>query len=248
MSLPQELIDKIFSHLSLDEPQTLRNCSLVAKSWVYPSQKKLFETVCISSSTHSSWADRISPANIELLLHVRSITYTLDMASQFHFPAYRIDSISDYLPSFHNLESLILSSIDLRSKLDISQQVRNFSAFQHTLASLSLWGCSISSGALTTVVNYFPNLAGLQLRAPIYRPAPEPVPLLSRPLRGRLSIQLFMTKDIPVLDRLSDLPPELDELAICGLSSRPMPYNRIVATYAGGVKHLRLLRGVAGER
>ena len=57
-----------------------------------------------------------------------------------------------------------------------------------------------------------------------------------------------MTEDIPVLDRLSDSAPELDELAICGLALRPMPYNRIIATYAGSVKHLRLLRGVQGEQ
>jgi len=50
-----------------DESQMLRNCSLVAKSWVYRSQKRLFETVRISTLTRNLWVDRISPANLELL-------------------------------------------------------------------------------------------------------------------------------------------------------------------------------------
>jgi hypothetical protein len=46
---------------------------------------------------------------------------------------------------------------------DISQQVENFSAFRHTLSSLSLWGCHVSSRALITVVNHFPNLVDIGL-------------------------------------------------------------------------------------
>jgi len=181
MCLPQELIDEIFSYLPVppNEPQTFRNSSLVAKS------------------------DSISPSNLELLHHVRSLTYTLG-----------IDSLGDYLPSFRNLESLVLSSMDLPS--GVSQQVDNFSAFRHALSSLSLWSCYVSPGALITLVNYFPNLINLQLHAPMYRMDYKPSPPLSRPLRGRLSVQKFRCYDLPVLDRLSDLPPELDELVIGG--------------------------------
>ena len=71
----------------------------------------------------------------------------------------------------------------------------------------------------------------------------KPAPALSRPLRGRLSVQTFRTHDLPVLDRLSDLPPELDELVIGGVAQTAIAYNRVVATYAGNVKQLRLLRG-----
>jgi len=237
MSLPLELIDEIVNNLPPDEPQTLRNCSLVAKSWVHRSQKRLFETVRISRSTRSSWVGSISPANLELLRHVRSFAYILDHTAWLRFPAYRTDSLGDYLPSLRNLESLVLSSMDLQS--DISQQVENFSAFRHTLSSISLWECRISPGALVTVVNYFPNLVNLQLRASTQAADHEPVPPLLRPLRGRLSVQKLRDHHLPVLDRLSDLPPELDELVLGGA----IAYDHIVATYARSVKRLRLLGG-----
>lgn len=241
MSLPAELIDEIVYYLPTDEPQTLRNCSLVAKSWVHRCQKRLFETVSISKSTHSSWANSISPANIELLYHVRSLTYLLDPNGWFCFPAHRVDSLGNYLPSLSNLESLVLSSMDLQS--DVSQDVGNFSAFWHTLSSLSLRSCYVSPGGLIAIANCFHNLTDLQLYALIHTEDQEPVPTLSRPLRGRLTVQTFRSQDLPILDRLSDLSPELDELVIGGTPQTGISYGHIVDTYGRNVKHLRLLRG-----
>ena len=48
MRLPQELLDEILSYLPLDDEwdeQSLRNCSLVAKSWVDPMRRRPFKTV-----------------------------------------------------------------------------------------------------------------------------------------------------------------------------------------------------------
>ena len=242
MRLPQELIDEIFSYLPLNEPQTFRNCSLVAKSWVNRSQKKLFETVSISQSTYGSWVDNISPTNLELLHHVRSLTYTLSTTARVRFPGYNIGSLGGYLPSFRNLKTLVLSSMDLPS--GVSQQVENFSTFRHTLSSLSLWSCFVSSGAVITLVNYFPNLIDLQLRAPRHRVDYTQPPPLSRPLRGRLCVQNFKIYDLPVIDRLSDLPSELDELVICGIHAQmEVSYDHIIAAHAGNAKRLILLHG-----
>ena len=242
MRLPQELIDEIFSYIPLNDLQTFRNFSLVAKAWVHRSQRRLFHTVSISKSTYDSWVDNISPTNLELLHHVRSLTYTLGTTARVRFPGYRIDSLGDYLPSFRNLETLVLASTDLPS--GVSQQIENFSAFRHTLSSLSLWSCYVSSGAVITLVNYFPNLIDLQLRAPMHRVDYKPSPPLLRPLRGRLCVQKFKIYDLPVLDRLSDLPPELDELIIGGTPTQtPVSYDHIIATYAGSAERLRLLHG-----
>jgi len=238
MRLPPELIDEIFSHLSLDEPQTLRNCSLVAKSWVYRSQKRLFETIHISELTHSSWANSISPANLELLHHVHFLT--LHTTTWWcHIPVHGIHHLSDYLPSLYNLESLVLSLMHLR--VDFSQ-IKNFSAFRLTLSSLSLRNCHLSTYVLITLVNYFPNLVDLELRIPIYVGDYHRVPPLSRPLHGRLSVQTCGI-NLPLFDELSDLPPELDELFLGGGFQGVIQYDHMVATYAGSVKCLRLLCG-----
>ena len=62
MNLPQELLEEILSHLPLEDEQgkqSLQKCSLVAKSWVNPSQRRLFETVEIQDKTLNLWLDDI---------------------------------------------------------------------------------------------------------------------------------------------------------------------------------------------
>ena len=50
--LPQELLDEIVAHLPSDDVKTLRACSLVAKSWVYPAQRLLFFFVELHARDH----------------------------------------------------------------------------------------------------------------------------------------------------------------------------------------------------
>ena len=239
MRLPPELIDLIFSHLSLDELQTLRNCSLVARSWAHRSQKRLFETVQISRLTYSSWVEGISPENLELLRHVHSLTLSIT-GPRCPVPTSLIDDLGDYLPSLHNLKSLVLSSLNLESG---SPKVENFSAFRLTLSSLSIWRCYVSTGAFIILVNYFPNLVDLQLRSPLPVEDYKPVPPLLRPLRGRLSAEGFNDHTLLLLNHLSNLPPELDELATGGTGQGTIGYDHMVAAYVGSVKRLRLLHG-----
>ena len=49
--LPCELVDEIVTHLRCDE-RALRNCSLVARSWTYPSQKLLYARIYITPETY----------------------------------------------------------------------------------------------------------------------------------------------------------------------------------------------------
>jgi hypothetical protein len=48
--LPQEITDYILDHLH-DEPETLRQCCLVSRSWIQGSRKNLFGLVIFNSST-----------------------------------------------------------------------------------------------------------------------------------------------------------------------------------------------------
>ena len=63
MNLPRELYDEILSHLPSDDRRSFQNCSLVAKSWVNPSRRRLFETVDIRASTSRAWRVNIPPAD-----------------------------------------------------------------------------------------------------------------------------------------------------------------------------------------
>ncbi|KAF9643104.1 hypothetical protein BDM02DRAFT_3123844 [Thelephora ganbajun] len=72
MDLPQELLDEVLNRLPLDDKYDqlpLRNCSLVAKSWVQPGRRRLFETREIREIC-CSWLDNIPPTSDGLLQHV----------------------------------------------------------------------------------------------------------------------------------------------------------------------------------
>lgn len=73
--LPQELIDEVVGYLSLDDGKSLRSCSLVAKSWIPPSQKRLLESVkahALLEAAMQSWKNNVLP-EYALLQYVRSL-------------------------------------------------------------------------------------------------------------------------------------------------------------------------------
>ena len=209
MNLPQEIIDQIIYNL-VPDVSSLRSRSLVTKSWEHTSRKWLFNDVFISGKTYQQWVDRIAPENVEPLRHIRFFTYIPDgrAGGKMH----RIDTLHRYLLSLCQLERLGLSSMFLGP--DVLQQTGLFSAFQQILSSLGLAGCHTTSSALIAIINYFPLLVSLDLQSVSYEEVGEPVPRLSRPLRGRLVITECSARSRALFDKLSNPSPELDELVL----------------------------------
>jgi hypothetical protein len=136
MNLPPELLDEIFSYLPPDDRELLRVCSLVAKPWVYPAQRRLFSSVAITLDTRRLWKDYISPVNTELLSHVRWLRYFARYHRLLRWNLPRIEALINYLPSFCRLQSLTPRSVRIKS--DFSKRIEIFPAFQRTLSFLSL--------------------------------------------------------------------------------------------------------------
>jgi len=127
MSLPQELIEEILSYLrSRDkrDQQSLRNCSLVAKSWINPSRRRLFKTVVIRKRDRQSWLDKISPSNTELLRHLRSLCFSgsgpWELAPFTRFT----EDLYVYFPSLRRLRTIGLSGAHISS--DIPERIEMF--------------------------------------------------------------------------------------------------------------------------
>ena len=247
MGLPQELIDEILSYLSLDDEhgkQSLRSCSLVAKSWINPSRRHLFETVAILelTGTLQSWLDSIPPANDDLLQHVRSLSLMFTTRPIDLRPVRHVDVLQDYFPFLHQLRHLSLSSAHLLS--DIPQRVDLFSAFRHTLSQLSLGRCEVATSALGALIDYFPNLNRLNLSRITRGLDDEPVSPVSRPLVERLYTSgLYGTMGF--LDQLSGLGLVFEEIVLDERASAHL-VERVADAVGMSVKHLRLLQPLRG--
>jgi len=238
MRLPVETIDKILGHLPSYDEKSLRSCSLVAKSWLGPSQRRLFVSAFISPETYQSWLDNISPRNTGLLRHLRSLVYVAPRSEHnLSHPPFQIDNdLRDYLPSFCQLQDLTLSSLDIRPITPAYTEL--FFAFQHTLSSLSLVCVSTTLNAFATLVGYFPNLRNLEIHSMSFEAGGRPAPRLPCPLRGKLLVQWNKETDRELfLDRFPGLDLEYEELVITGEYEQ-----RIVAAVEDNLKCLEVTR------
>lgn len=244
MDLPPEIVDEIIGHLPVYDEKSIRNCSLVAKSWVHPSRRRLFENVHLRPDNLKSWLRHVSPMNVKLLQHVRSLSYRIANTPDLpHGRMDRVDLLRYYSPSFHQLRHLMLSTGCLQSLI----QIWDPSAFQHTLSSLSLWFCCLTASTLVTLINYFPNLAQLDLGGLIHEPSDQPIPPLFQPLR-KLSVCEFNTyHDMGLLDQLLGLRPRCDEVAV-GISAADPPVlaQRVIDGVETTVKRLKFKGSLAG--
>lgn len=246
LELPPELLDEIISHVPLDGEESLRNCSLVAKSWIHPSRRRLFESVDIWGNKRSKlWFDTISPTNSGVLQHVRSLFCQITDASHSPgVPTSSFDLIRDYSLSFRQLRRLTLFSGYLPS----FTQIGTTPTFQRTLSHLCLWCCHVTVSALVTFVNYFPSLARLDLVELSHKAGGQPAPPFSRPLE-KLSITEFGTDgSLGLLDQLMELRPECDQVTVGVFWSLcPSLAQRVVDGVEASIKCLSLESDLAGS-
>ena len=242
MNLPLELVDEIVSHLPSDDKQSLRNCSLVAKSWIHPSQRLLFEKVEIDQRNLQSWVDNISPTNTVLLGQIRQFSYKEYPKAETE-PAHC--TLRDYFPSFRQLRHLTLLFASFQP-----HHTKLFSTFQHSLSTISLSGCSITKNAFVTLINYFPNLAHLHLRGLSCHEKDEPSLPLSRLLFKSLYVTVWRADSLFLLDELSRSGLRFEEVIVSGMIPKPSwPEftRRVVGIFGAHVKYLRIRGSPEGK-
>ena len=228
MILPPELVDEILIHLQHDK-QALQNCSLVAKSWTYSSQKHLFTDISITTSTYRKWREIASPTSAELLQHAHSlICYQSQSLHDFH---------EDYFKSFHRLQFLSLERI---RDIDLDA-VHFFLAFQNSLSSLSIFRVSLALDALIKLLGYFPNLRKLYLNELTFCAEHRTTPPPSISPLGMLSLSTFSVKNADILlRRLCELELEYDELYIYEVHGNISHIHSVVSACAKTLTHLKL--------
>ena len=244
VTLPPELVDKILEHIPSTRTgrQALVACALVATWWTGPSQRRLFSSVEIHGGNYEQWMNGVvlSRSKDHLLEHVRSLSHSRGIGCEVELRDLPSDS-GQYLSALHNLHSLTFQSV--RVERVTEEKFRTcFSAFRESLTSLSLDYLAVSFGAFVTLVDYFPNITTLQLGLLVLEPDKEPVPSLSRPLRGKLHVGCLQGGFSNFLNKFSKLDLEYEELVIDTASSSVETdlVERVLEIGTSTVKFLRL--------
>lgn len=237
-NLPFELLDNIIGHIPKDDQKSLQSCSFVARSWTYPCQRRLLETVnCPSEVALWSKLENSPPKNVGIFHHVRSLSVGVDLSPYRRSEALaRIPHIE--LPLFPYLRYMVLRYSGGFSAL---RQLGVALASQDTLESLSLILCRVSTSALVALINHFPNLVHVRLVSLQYEPNGEPIPPLARPLQ-KLSVNYPGTYDDPgIIDQLLGLQPLCDEVTVeVRFRVAPLLAQRIIDGVRTTVKRLNL--------
>lgn len=198
--------------------------------WLEPSRRHLFAHISIPLDSYQSWPDDVPPTNTGLLRHVRSLKLRRDKTSNPQSP---IHALRHYFPSFSKLQSITFCGVDIEPT--VPEELGLFSAFQHTLSSLSFFQVSITWASFVAFIGYFPYLKTLWIFGSSFRLDRLSIPHVSHTLRGRLfidssSVGLFV-------DRFPELRQEYEELTIIS------PFEpRLAAPSEGSLKHLKIQR------
>jgi len=244
MDLPPELVDEIISHVAPDDMESLRNCSLVAKTWVYPSRRRLFETVNTCQAVHLElWLGSISPTNISVLQHVRFLCCRISNPPTPCGMMDPADLPGDYSPSFRRLERLTLTVGSFVSLTQIGTP-----GFRYSLSYLCLWYCRVKVSAIVACVDYFPNLLHLDLcNSRSDKADDQPIPPLPRPLR-KLTVTNSFPGDAPdLIYQFMELRPQCVEVTVETSSFSSSSFTqRIIDGVAASVKRLNLEHSFSG--
>lgn len=149
--VPQELVDEILDHLSKDTT-TLRSCSLVAKSWIYPSRRHLFTTLFLTASDVAKWNKTFPNPDDSPAKHIRDLSFC------YIQPDVPID-FADRMPHFYNVQKLTLIG-------RVANDPSFISALGHlppSTRSVEITFSKVLNAHIISVIQQLPNLDNLSL-------------------------------------------------------------------------------------
>jgi len=189
--VPQELVDEVLDHLANDIA-TLRSCSLVTKSWIYPSRRHLFNSVFFTASEITKWNSSFpnpedSPARL-----VRDLSFC------YIEPDVPID-FADRIYHFSNVKKLTLIG---RTATDLGF-ISALGQLPPSTHSLDITFSEVLTTHIISVMQQLPNLNNLSLTS-IKRGGPIP-PGTGKFIQCRLSGKLRLRRQSAHQDFLNIL-------------------------------------------
>ena len=194
--LPQEVFDLIIDFLH-DDPDALKACCFVSKSWVHPTQKHLFTHVKFNSeSDFKSWQKTFLDPSNSHAHYTRSLSIHLSMSF-----ALGDTGVGDWIRAFSGVVRLRL--VVSHSDISLSPLYGLFP----TLKSLHMdYGTSGSSSEMFGLVCSFPLLEDLSIVSlhGNYEVGRLDIPSTSPKLTGCLDLRVAKIR--PIVRRLLELP------------------------------------------
>lgn len=212
--LPQELIDEILDHLAKDVT-TLRLCSLVKKSWIYPSRRHLFNTLFLTPINVVKWNKTFPNPQDSPAGHVRDLTFRfLQHNVPIHF--------ADRIPYFHNVQQLTLIG---RLATDPSF-ISALGQLPPTTRSVDITFSKVLTAHIISVIHQLPHLDNLSLMSEEWGGAIPPGTgnLVQSRLSGKLRLHRKSAR-CDLLDMLMEVPtgPQFAEVEIRDASMNCLP-------------------------
>ncbi|KAF9651761.1 hypothetical protein BDM02DRAFT_545651 [Thelephora ganbajun] len=196
--VPHELVDEVLDHLA-DDTATLRSCSLVAKSWIHPSRRCLFNSVFFTASDITKWKKTFPNPEDSPAGHVRDLSFC------FIEPEVPID-FADRIPYFSNVQKLALIGRVATDPGFISV----LGQLPPSTRSVDITFSKVINANVISVIRQLPNLDNLSLMSTEWG---GPIPpgtgeLIKSRLSGRLRLRRqFAHRDI--LNTLMEVPTGL---------------------------------------
>ena len=108
-TIPLDVIEEILHRVARDPDSilTIRSCSLISKSWVTPSQQRLFHTVSFIKGDTVKWLQAFPMSEWSPAHHVRDLHFSL--GGQYRVP----DEFLGVAQWFTNLRKLTVSGKDV---------------------------------------------------------------------------------------------------------------------------------------
>lgn len=203
--VPQELVDEVLDHLA-DDMATLRLCSLVAKSWIYPSRCHIFKNVFFTVTGATKWNRTFPNPKHSPAGHVRDLSFCFihrDVPIDF----------ADRMPYFSNVQKLTLigqTAIDPGFISALGQ-------LPPSTRSLDITFSKILNAHIISVMQQLPNLDNLSLMSQEW--GGPILPGSGRLIQGRLSGKLRLRRRSAhrdLLGMLMEIPmgPQFTEVEI----------------------------------
>lgn len=245
--LPLEIVEEIIDVL-VGDTKSLLSCSLVSVSWVHRTRRHLFADVKLHSlSDLQSWFKTgLGPSSN----HVRALDLAQDDKSKWIIPDTLAGIFNDFT-SFHNVESLALTGLDL-TLFDEHSLIRFFGHFSERLVSLSVKSMTVHPDALLFFVCMFPKLDDLKLDYLMTGKAAIPFrkPTITPRFRGKLALSNIKSHGTSMIASFVDPPLPMAFEDVCVVDCRfetPTPLKDLFVACQATMKKIKVSKIFLGE-